>query len=123
MALEIQGKLHEIFETQQITEKFRKREFVVEIDDNGYTQYVKFQLNQDKCNIIDNYAVNEQIKVNFNLSGRPYTRKTGERDYITNIVAWKIDKIGSGISPEERMEESKNFELSQSGQDEDVLPF
>jgi single-strand DNA-binding protein len=99
MALEVQGKLVDVFDTQQITDKFKKREFVVETEERGYQQYVKFQLNQDKCSIIDDYKLGDEIKVAFNLSGKPYTRKTGEKDYITNIVAWKIDKVMAGSRP------------------------
>lgn len=95
MTLEIQGKLHEVYETQQVTEKFRKREFIVELDDNGYMQYIKFQLNQDRCTLIDNHKKGDEVKVSFNLSGRAYTTKTGETGYITNLVAWRIQPLGS----------------------------
>lgn len=125
MALEIQGKLLEKFETMQVTEKFKKREFVLEVDDNGYTQYVKFQLNQDKCSLIDQHALNDVIKVSFNLSGRPYTKKTGEKDYITNIVAWKIDRLGAqnadnAVNP---VAGAGSFQLNQSDSEDDNLPF
>lgn len=99
MALEVQGKLVDVFETVQITDKFKKREFVIETEERGYLQYVKFQLNQDKCSLIDEFNNGEEIKVAFNLSGKPYTRKTGEKDYITNIVAWKIDRVSGSIAP------------------------
>lgn len=98
MALEIQGKLVDVFDTVQITDKFKKREFVIETEERTYLQYVKFQLNQDKCSIIDDFKLGDELKVAFNLSGKPYTRKTGEKDYITNIVAWKIDKVGSNTA-------------------------
>ena len=41
MALEIQGKLVEVFEAQQVTDKFKKREFVVETEERGYQQYIQ----------------------------------------------------------------------------------
>jgi single-strand DNA-binding protein len=126
MALEIQGKVYDVFGTQQITEKFKKREFVLEVDDKGYIQYVKFQLNQDKCNIIDNYGVGDQVKVSFKLTGRPYTKKTGEKDYISNIVAWRIERAdGSAPArPEENtMMASRSFELNSNEGEDDILPF
>lgn len=98
MSLEIQGKLHEVFATQQITEKFKKREFIVDMDDNGYQQYIKFQLNQDKCTLIDSFKKGEEIKVSFNLSGRAFTSKTGDQGYITNIIAWKIQSLGNAAN-------------------------
>lgn len=122
MALEVQGKLVDVFDTQQITDKFKKREFVVETEERGYQQYVKFQLNQDKCSIIDDYKLGDEIKVAFNLSGKPYTRKTGEKDYITNIVAWKIDKMTAGSSPAVN-NEPPVFNMDSLEASADDLPF
>lgn len=122
MALEIQGKLVDVFDTLQITDKFKKREFVVETEERGYLQYVKFQLNQDKCSLIDDYKIGEELKVAFNLSGKPYTRKTGEKDYITNIVAWKIDKVGSN-SANVTASDAPVFNMDSLEAGADDLPF
>lgn len=117
MALEIQGKLVEIYATQQVTDKFKKREFVIETIER-YPQFVKIQLNQDKCGLLDDCKVGEEIKVSFNLNGRPYTKKTGEQDYITNIVGWKIDKQGSNSAPEAPV-----FNIDTIEDDGSDLPF
>ena len=90
MAYDAQGKLHEIFDEQQVSEKFRKREFVLEIPDGAYTQFIKFQLTQDKCNLLDQYKVGDEVKVAFNLSGKPFT-KNGTTMYFTNLGAWRIE--------------------------------
>jgi hypothetical protein len=90
MSFDVQGKLHEIFDEQQVSEKFRKREFVLEIPDGAYTQYIKFQLTQDKCNVLDQYKLGDDVKVNFNLSGKPFT-KNGTTMYFTNLSAWRIE--------------------------------
>ncbi|MFM8473654.1 MAG: DUF3127 domain-containing protein, partial [Candidatus Kapaibacterium sp.] len=49
MSFDVTGKLHEIYPEQQVTEKFRKREFVLETQDGMYQQYIKFQMTQDRC--------------------------------------------------------------------------
>lgn len=122
MALEIQGKLVDVFDTLQITDKFKKREFVIETEERGYLQYVKFQLNQDKCSLIDEFKIGEELKVAFNLSGKPYTRKTGEKDYITNIVAWKIDKVGANTASISASDAPVfNMDSMEAGSDD--LPF
>lgn len=95
MAFDIQGKLYEIFEEQQVSDKFRKREFVLEIPDGSYTQYVKFQLTQDKCSLLDSYKNGDEVKVNFNLSGKPFT-KNGTTMYFTNLQAWRIEPAAAG---------------------------
>ena len=91
MSFDVQGKLHEIFDEQQVSDKFRKREFVLEIPDGSYTQYIKFQLTQDKCNALDQFKIGDDVKVAFNLSGKPFT-KNGTTMYFTNLGAWRIEK-------------------------------
>ena len=63
----------------------------------------------------------DELKVAFNLSGKPYTRKTGEKDYITNIVAWKIDKVAAGSSAP--APESPAFNIENMEADSSDLPF
>ena len=45
----LKGTLKVINEEQIISEKFKKREFVVEMVDGAYTQLVKFQMVQNNC--------------------------------------------------------------------------
>src|SRR6478752_4391812 len=97
MAYDAQGKLHEIFDEQQVSEKFRKREFVLEIPDGAYTQFIKFQLTQDKCNLLDQYKVGDEVKVTFNLSGKPFT-KNGTTMYFTNLGAWRIEAANANAN-------------------------
>jgi single-strand DNA-binding protein len=94
MALEVKGKLLVIMAAQQVTEKFRKREFVLEIA-NGSSQYVeqvKFQLAQDKCSLLDSYREGDEVNVHFNLRGKPYT-KNGETIYFNNLDVWRIEGL------------------------------
>jgi hypothetical protein len=56
-------------DTIQVSEKFSKREFVVTDTSSQYPQDVMFQLTQDKCSLLDNVNVNDQITVSFNLRG------------------------------------------------------
>lgn len=85
MALDITGKLHKVFETEQKTESFKAREFVVETA-GEYPQFVKFQLTQDRCAIIDKYKEGDDLKVHFDLRGREWQGK-----YFTNLNAWKVE--------------------------------
>lgn len=91
---EANGKIIEIFQTQQVSEKFSKREFVLTIPDGNYPQDVKFQFTQDKCSILDQYKVGEEVKVAFNLQGKAFS-KNGTTNYFNNLGVWKIEKVGS----------------------------
>lgn len=92
----IEGKLHAKFETQQISDTFKKRDFVVEYVDNPlYPQYVSFQMVQDRVSLIDNFAVGEKIEVTFNLRGREWTSPQGEKKYFNTLEAWRVQKLES----------------------------
>jgi single-strand DNA-binding protein len=90
MAYKAEGRLHKIFPTEQKTASFSAREFVIEVQDGQYPQMVKFQLTQDKCEIMDDYNEGDQIVVDFDLRGREWNDK-----YFTNLNAWRVAAAGS----------------------------
>lgn len=94
MAFDIEGRLYKKFDTQQVTDSFRKREFVIEIQDGAYPQLIKFQMTQNNCEKLDGFAEENQVKVTFSLKGREYT-KDGRTSYFTNLDAWRIEKVGA----------------------------
>ena len=92
MSLQVEGTLHEIFDEMQVTDRFKKREFVLEMtDDRGYKEHPKFQLTQNRCSLLDSFNKGEKVQVFFSLSGRPYT-KDGRTTYFTNLNAWKVNR-------------------------------
>lgn len=95
MNYEISGKLIFKEETQHISDKFQKREFVIEVENERNSQwndFVKIQLIQDRCDLLENIALNEQIKVYFNIRGRKWENK-GQVSYFTNLEGWRIEKL------------------------------
>jgi|SRR5450759_779329 single-strand DNA-binding protein len=98
MAFEIIGKVIDISPVNQVSDKFKKREFVIEKKETGgsavFVDYIKFQLVQDKCDLINESYLNEDIKIFFNLKGNKWERD-GKINYFTNLDAWKIEKISS----------------------------
>ncbi len=95
MAYDVTGRLHEIFDEQQVSDKFRKREFVLEVQDGQYPQQIKFQLTQDKTSLIDPYKMGDEVKVTFDLRGRGFN-KNGQMLYFTNLEAWRIESAAAG---------------------------
>lgn len=96
MSFEASGRLAEIFETQKVSDRFQKREFILEIKStsaNGFefVDLIKFQLTQDKCAQLDQFSVDDPVKVSFNLRGRKWERD-GQVSYFTNLEAWRIEK-------------------------------
>ena len=97
MAYEVEGRLYKKMDTQQITDSFKKREFVMEVEDGAYTQIIKLQLTQNNCEKLDPFNEGDQLKVTFSLRGREYT-KEGRTSYFTNLDAWRIEKAGATTS-------------------------
>ena len=87
MSFDVDGRLHKKYETEQKTDSFKAREFVIEIDGGQYPQFIKFQLVQDRCSLLDDVEEGEIIKVHFDLRGREWQGK-----YFTNLNAWRIEK-------------------------------
>lgn len=88
MSFDIEGVLHKKFDTENKSDTFQAREFVIKTD-GQYPQYVKFQLVQDRCQAVDPFNEGDTIKVFFDLRGREWNEK-----YFTNLNAWKIERAG-----------------------------
>jgi Domain of unknown function (DUF3127) len=89
------AKLLEIFEVTQISASFKKREFVVEYAENPqYPEYIKFELIQDKCGLLDQFSPGQEIDVHFNLKGRKWTDPQGNDKYFNTLQAWKLQNAG-----------------------------
>ena len=94
MSLEFKGKLIVKDDTIQVSDKFKKREFVLEKTEsnNGmeFTDTVKFQLVQDRCNLIDSVNIGDEINVKFNLRGNKW-EKDGKVNYFNNLDVWRVE--------------------------------
>jgi hypothetical protein len=126
MAFEITGKVIDILPVVQVSDKFRKREFVIEKKEPGNTavfiDYIKFQLTQDKCDLINESFINEEIKIMFNIKGNKWERD-GKVNYFTNLDAWKIERT-TGQTKEQSAPPGRTFEDIPPENDElSDLPF
>jgi len=123
MGLEATGRIHVLFDTQQVTERFRKREFVVELADNPrYPQYVQFQMTGDRCENLDGFQVGDEVKVDFSLRGREWTSPKGEVRYFNSLDVWTLEKMGGGVGPENPFGGPSNDDIPPPT-DEDDIPF
>jgi hypothetical protein len=88
------------YDTQQVNDRFKKREFVLEmteeINGNVYTNYAKMQLVQQKCEILDRFNEGDTVKVSFNLKGNRW-EKDGKVSYITNLDAWRVEAASAQV--------------------------
>jgi hypothetical protein len=132
MGIEATGKLHTIYETKQVSERFSKREFVVELADNPkYPQTVLFQLTGDRCSQLDGMNVGDQVRIEFSLRGREWRSPSGEVKYFNSLDVWKIEparagrgRRDSGGDPRDLDVPPPRIDESQFGRgDSDDIPF
>ena len=91
MAMEVTGKLRTIFDTKQVSERFTKREFVLELTDGKYPQSVLFQLTGDRCAALDQFQVGDEVRLEFNLRGREWKSPQGDVKYFNSLDVWRIE--------------------------------
>ena len=123
--MNISGKLTVIFDTAQINDSFKKREFVVEYSDNSqYSELIKFELFQDKVDLINDFKVGDEVGVEFNLKGRKWTDPKGVDKYFTTLQAWKLEKKGNSPAQNDESPEMKEPEwLADKDDNGGDLPF
>jgi hypothetical protein len=117
MSLSVKGRIKVKMSEQKVSEKFKKRDFVLTDESSQYPQHLLFQLTQDKTSLIDQYNEGDEITVHFNLRGREWAAPTGEIKFFNTLEAWRIE-TGAGVAPKANAPAAV-IEASQ----EDDLPF
>jgi hypothetical protein len=87
------GTIKVINDTVQVTEKFSKREFVINDSASMYPQDIMFQAAQDKCSMLDGMMEGQSVEVSFNLRGREWVSPQGETKYFNTLDAWRIEAV------------------------------
>lgn len=94
----IEGKLILKGSTEQVSDKFKKREAVIKTD-GQYPQEILVQFTQDKCSLLDAYKIGDSITAHYNLRGKSWTNPEGKTKYFNTIEVWKISGQGSTATP------------------------
>ncbi|MBK7762923.1 MAG: DUF3127 domain-containing protein [Bacteroidetes bacterium] len=94
-SFEVNGTLKVKKDTQVVSDKFSKREFVITTDlTSQYPQYISLQLTQDKCALLDSFQVGDEMKVSFNLRGREWNGPEGVK-FFNSLEAWRLERAGA----------------------------
>jgi|TARA_R110000744_G_scaffold41816_1_gene94852 hypothetical protein len=89
-AFQLNGEIIEIMDEKIISEKFKKREFVLKHAPNpDYPDFLKIEVVQNKTDLLDKYKVGDSVDVDINLKGKKW-QKGNESGYFNSIQAWRI---------------------------------
>lgn len=87
--MELSGKVKVVNPEQQVSATYRKRDLVITTDEQ-YPQHVLIEFAQDKCDLLNNLQIGQQVKVSINIKGREWINPQGEAKYFNSIQGWKI---------------------------------
>jgi len=107
------GTIKLINATEQVTDSFKKRSFVLTTSDSQYPQDIMFELTQDRVDLGNEFKVGDQKTVFFNLRGREYNKKDGSGvGYFLSAQAWKVaDVEGAAVAQGESFAPSQSQDL------------
>ena len=125
--MEVQGSIKVIGEVQEISATFKKRELVVSTDEQ-YPQTLSIEFIQDKTDLLNKFAVGQNVKVGINLRGREWENpQTKEIKYFNSIQGWRIELLENSNSDDDLppLDNLSPFEPASETNDEDLddLPF
>ena len=91
--MEIQGRIKTIFATEAVgANGFQKRDLVITTEQQ-YPNDILIQFTQQRCDLLNNLKVGQNVRVHFNLRGREWTNQQGEVKYFNTIEGWKIEVV------------------------------
>ncbi len=122
--MEVIGKIKIINETQTLGNNgFKKRELVLTTDEQ-YPQTLLIEFTQDKCDLLNNFQADQDVKISINLRGREWISPEKKTIYFNSIQGWRIESLQEVIAPTENPDEFETVvpDLTDS-KSEDDLPF
>lgn len=120
--MEIIGKIKALNEAQNIGDNgFRKREVVITTDEK-YPQHLLIEFTQDKCELLDNYAVGQDVKISINLRGREWINPEGIAKYFNSFQGWRIELLNTQGTMSNPVPQTEEASFIEDDPDND-LPF
>ncbi len=91
----INGTVKVVGTTQQISDKFSKRELVVTESGGQYPQLIPVEFTQDKTSLLDPIAPGDEVSVTCYVNGREWTGRDGVTKYFLSLKGDRIEKQGA----------------------------
>lgn len=93
---EVIGKVHQVGETMTVGSAgtFKKRTIVIATSEQ-YVQHIPIDFVQDKCDLLNDFKVGQEVKVFINVRGNEYNGK-----FYVSLNGWKIEKLSDEVFAE-----------------------
>ena len=94
--MEVKGSIYKIESTIDVSDKFKKREFIVKVE-GTYPQYIPLQCTQDKVVMLDNLAEGQNVTCHINMKGRLWVSPKSEEKCFLTLECWKLELVGEKL--------------------------
>ena len=135
MTYTLRGEVYHISPTQQISDKFRKREIIIYQQEQQFENFIKVEFSNHKCESIDSLSKGDEVIIDFALSGRAwFNKEKNETQYFTTLRGLGFTKedinggndgnfgsvsVGVGHVPQAK----STLVVDSTQKDKDDLPF
>jgi len=123
----VEGKIYKIFDTVNVSEKFSKKDFVLEINNNqAYVQKVLFTLVMDKIDLLDGIEEGNDVEVNYQLNGKEWISPNGEVKFFNtlSVLGIQLKDLSSSQNNFNQNELRTRVEIDNQNKNvDDDMPF
>lgn len=127
----ITGTIKVVGKTQDVSDKFRKRELVVTEPSGQRPQHIPVEFTQDRCGLLDGFNPGDEVTVSCYVNGREWAGRDGVTKYFLSLSGNRIDRAGA--APATPQGNRGGYQAAPpptmadmpagGGSDEDDLPF
>ena len=97
MNIEIQARIQEIGQIEQVSDKFSKLTVIVETSDQ-YPQTFDIEIHKGKTEFLDKYKAGDEVIFDCDLRGRRWFNGTKDF-YFKTLVSWKQRSTRNAYNP------------------------
>jgi len=126
----ITGTIKVVGKTQDVSDKFRKRELVVTEPSGQRPQHIPVEFTQDRCGLLDGFNPGDEVTVTCYVNGREWTGRDGVTKYFLSLSGNRIDRSGAAAPAGGSFQGGYQAapppsvaDMPVGGSDEDDLPF
>ena len=94
-SVNISGTVKVVGKTQQISDKFSKRELVITESGGQYPQHIPVEFTQEKTEMLDPFAPGDEVTVTCYVNGREWTGKDGVLKHFLSLKGDRIERMGA----------------------------
>lgn len=92
----ITGSIKLIGPTQQVNDRFSKRELVISEPSGQRPQHIPIEFTQDRTGMLDSFKVGDEVTVTCYVNGREWTGRDGVMKHFLSLSGNRIERAGAG---------------------------